>query len=85
MNETMIGSAVRKFIQSNFYTAQDADLTDSGSLLDQGIMDSTGVLELVAFLETEFGLQLADHEMVPENLDSIANITRFVERKLKAA
>jgi len=51
------------------------------SLLDNGIMDSVGVMELVAFLEGELGVEVADDELVPENLDSVDNLVAFVTRK----
>lgn len=75
---------VRAFVVSNFYVADPASLKDDASLLDAGIVDSTGVLEVVNFLETEFGVSVADNEIVPENVDSIARIAAFVDRK-KAA
>ena len=75
---------IRQFITSNFYVATEADLADDASLLDHGIIDSTGVLEVIAFLEDTFGIEVADEELVPENLDSIGRIAAFVERKGKA-
>lgn len=72
---------VREFVTSNFFV-QDADgLTDSASLLDLGVVDSTGVLEIMGFLESTFGVSVEDDEIVPENLDSIERIASFVERK----
>ena len=59
-------------------------MTDSESLLEAGVIDSTGVLELVAFLETEFGLAVSDAEIVPENLDSIGRIAGYVDGKLNS-
>ena len=76
---------VRKFIAENFLFREDrADLADTESLLDAGLMDSTGVLELVAFLEGEFGIHLADAEIIPANLDSVRAIVAFVESKRAA-
>jgi acyl carrier protein len=75
---------VRSFVTTNFYVSDPATLADDASLLDAGIVDSTGVLEVVQFLENEFGLAVEDHEIVPENVDSIARIAAFIERK-KAA
>ncbi|HNS96815.1 MAG TPA: acyl carrier protein [Polyangiaceae bacterium] len=75
---------VRQFIKDNFYAASASDLTDDASLLDLGIVDSTGILEVVAFLEDEFQITVDDAEMLPENLDSIQNIVAFVERKTTA-
>ncbi len=76
-----IASKVREFIKHNFYTAATVQLTDEASLLDLGIIDSTGILEVVSFVEGEFGIHVDDDEMLPENLDSIARITAFVSRK----
>ena len=72
---------IRKFITTNFYVADPAKLADDASFLDQGIIDSTGVLEVVTFLEDKFGIVVGDNEMLPENLDSLRNLTAFVERK----
>jgi acyl carrier protein len=79
-----ISLAVRRFIAENFLFRDEGDaITHDASLLDAGIIDSTGVLELVCFLETTFGIQVADDEMLPENLDSIRAITSYVGRKLR--
>ena len=76
---------IRQFILTSFlFTDDQSQLKDSDSLLEQGIMDSTGVLELVAFLESEFGVKVADDELVPENLDSVQQIVAFVTRKKQA-
>ena len=72
---------VRAFVTANFYVADAAALSNDASLLDQGIVDSTGVLEVIAFLESEFGVKIEDAEIVPENLDSIARIAAFVAQK----
>jgi acyl carrier protein len=72
---------IRQFITTNFYVADPAKLADDASFLDQGIIDSTGVLEVVGFLEENFGIVVGDNEMLPENLDSVQNLTAFVERK----
>jgi acyl carrier protein len=78
-----VQARVRSFIEENFLFREDlAGLSDSDSLLESGIMDSTGILELVAFLETEFPIQLADADIVPENLDSIGAIANYLKRKL---
>ena len=75
---------VRSFVTTNFYVADPAKLADDASLLDAGIVDSTGVLEVVQFLESEFGLTVEDQEIVPENVDSISRIAAFSERKTAA-
>ena len=81
-----ISLAVRRFIGENFLFRDDGDaITHDASLLDAGIIDSTGVLELVSFLETTFGIEVQDDEMLPENLDSIRAITSYVSRKLESA
>lgn len=72
---------IRAFVTSNFYVANPADLADDASLLDRGIIDSTGVLEVIFFIEDTFGIKIEDNEMLPENLDSIERITNFVARK----
>jgi acyl carrier protein len=76
-----IAERLRAFIKENFYAAHKLQLGDHDSLLDRGVIDSTGVLELVAFLEQEFGIRVHDEEIVPEHLDSIACVIQFVERK----
>jgi acyl carrier protein len=73
---------IREFLAANFFLGDDPSaLSGSTSLIEAGVIDSTGVLELVGFLEEEFEIRIADEELVPENLDSIDNIVRFVERK----
>lgn len=73
---------VRAFIVTNFLFGDESRLPgDADSLLESGVIDSTGVLELVEFVESDLGVVVADHETVPANLDSINNIASFVERK----
>ena len=76
---------IRSFVRENFLFGGDDELRDDDSFLDMGIVDSTGVLELVAFLEAEWDLTIDDAELVPENLDSVNNIVGFLERKQTAA
>jgi acyl carrier protein len=81
-----IARTIRAFIEDNFFFRTDREaLSDTESLLEAELIDSTGVLELVAFLESEFGLQVADADIVPENLDTIRGIAAYVERKLAEA
>ncbi len=75
---------IRDFIGKNFYLPDASVLNDDASLMEQGIVDSTGVLELIGFLERTFGISVADTETVPENLDSIARIVAYVQRKRPA-
>jgi len=79
-----IALAIRNFVQENFLFGREPTFSDEESFLEQGIVDSTGVLELVTFIEEEYKIAIADEELVPENLDSIANIARFVEAKQAA-
>jgi len=74
-------TTLREFLQENFLFGQEVTFADDASFLEQGIIDSTGVLELVTFLEDHFQITLADDELVPENLDSIDNLARFLKAK----
>jgi acyl carrier protein len=73
---------IRSFIESNFLLDPGVQLGDADSLLQMQIVDSTGFLELVNFLEADFGIKVADDEMIPENLETLENIEKFVHRKL---
>jgi acyl carrier protein len=80
-----VESKVREYIAENFlFTNDTASLSGDSSFLDMGIIDSTGILEIIFFLEEEFGIKVADHEMLPENLDSVNNIVRFVAARQSA-
>lgn len=79
MNE--IHQTLRSFIRENFLFGQEDTFANDDSFLSLGIIDSTGVLELVAFLESEYQIAIADEELVPDNLDSIANLTQFINAK----
>ena len=72
---------VRAFIVENFLFGSDEGLTDETSFLDEGIIDSTGILELVSFLEEDFEIAVEDEELIPENLDSIKNVVAYLEKK----
>lgn len=73
---------IRQFILTNYLFSEDeGKLADSQALMDSGIMDSTGILELIMFLEETFGIKVADEEMIPANLDSVSNAVAFIERK----
>lgn len=73
---------IRNFIVENFLFGDAGNaLEDNDSLLDKGIIDSTGVLELVSYLENNFSIRVEDEELVPENLDSIANVITYILRK----
>lgn len=72
---------VREFLLSSFYVADASSLDVDTSLLDQGIIDSTGVLEVIGFIEETFGITVEDTELLPENLDSIEGIAQYIIRK----
>ena len=77
-----IAKEVRTFIVDELLFGRGGDeLADDASLMDLGVIDSTGVLELVGFLEETWEIQVDDTELIPENLDSIDAITDFVQRK----
>jgi acyl carrier protein len=80
-----IAQRVRQFIQENFHVGDAAALADEASLINEGIVDSTGMLEIIGFLETEYGIRISDQETVPDNLETIARIAAFVDRKRLAA
>jgi acyl carrier protein len=74
-----IAPLIREFIVREFLFDDSSALPDDDtSLLDSGIMDSTGVLTLIMFLEEQFEITVADDDVVPEHLDAISNITRYV-------
>jgi len=75
---------IKAFIVENFMFGSSDGLTDDTSFLDDGIIDSTGILELVDFLEQEFGIKIDDEELMPENLDSINIVDAFIARKQSA-
>jgi acyl carrier protein len=76
-----VESKIRAYVGENFLFGDAAQIGVDDSFLDKGIIDSTGILEIVMFLEEQFGIKVADSEMLPENLDSIGNISRFIEKK----
>ena len=86
MDSSAIELEIRRFLTENFpLSAGGFTLGGGDSLLEAGVIDSTGVLELIGFIEERYEVEIADEEVLPENLDSIARITRFVDRKLETA
>ena len=84
-NTESIEQDVREFLRDNFPLSADGVVLDrSDSLIEVGVIDSTGVLELIGFIEERYEVEIADEEVLPENLDSIANIIRFVGEKTGA-
>ena len=77
-----IEQQLREYILDNFLFTDDQSILNNGdSFLVKGILDSTGILEVIYFLEDEFGIKVEDEEMIPENLDSINNLVAFVNKK----
>lgn len=75
---------VREYILDNFLFTDDQNaLSSEDSFMNKGIVDSTGMLEIIYFIEDEFEMSVDDEEMVPENLDSVNNIVEFINRKKK--
>ena len=80
-----IETEIRTFVVENFLFGDGADLSGTDSFLELAVLDSTGVLELVGFLEQRYLITIEDHELVPANLDSIERVARFVRGKLPLA
>jgi acyl carrier protein len=77
-----IEQKIRNYIIETFLFGESNNgLKDTDSLLEKGVIDSTGVLELIAFLEETYGIKVKDEELIPENLDSITNVSDFIRRK----
>jgi len=73
---------IRNFIIENFiFDSNASELRNDASFLDEGIIDSTGILELVSFIEETYGFNIEDEELIPENLDSVDNVVSFIKRK----
>jgi acyl carrier protein len=77
--------SIKQFVIENFLFGQDDGIANDTSFLESGILDSTGILELVNHLEQTHNIRINDDELVPENLDSINNINQFLNRKLACA
>jgi acyl carrier protein len=73
---------VRGFVVENFLFGDENGVKDDSSFLDEGIIDSTGILEMVSYLEAEFSITVDDEELVPENLDSINNVVAYLGKKI---
>lgn len=76
---------IRSFIVENFLFGDAGALKEDTSFLNDGIIDSTGILELVDYIEENFGIKVEDDELVPENLDSIKNLEAYITRKTQSA
>ena len=81
-----IKQTIRRYVLENFlFTDDDSALQDGDSFLAGGIIDSTGVLEIMLFIEETYDIKVEDDEMLPENLDSIDNLVVFIQRKQAVA
>ncbi len=81
-----IRAQIRDFVKMNFlFDGGDAELDDAASFMEEGIVDSTGLLELVLFVEETWGLTVDHEDLLPENLDSVEALAGYVERRLAAA
>ena len=82
---TDIEQAILRFLRSNFPLGQDAmTLAKDESLLEAGIIDSTGVLELIEFVENQFAVHVPDNDLLPENFDSVENIVRYLTTRVES-
>jgi acyl carrier protein len=72
---------IKAFIQKEFLRAAEFDLDNSDSLIEQGIIDSLGIMKLMTYLEQSFGIKVADEELVPVNFETIESISSFVRSK----
>jgi acyl carrier protein len=79
-----IASEVRDFVITSFLFGKADRLTDDDSLLDNGVIDSTGVLELVSFVQDRFDIEIESDEIIPANLDSIHNLVEYIGRKTRS-
>jgi acyl carrier protein len=77
-----VESEIREYVLENYLFTDDPQaLSNKDSFLDKGIIDSTGILEVIAFIEETYDVEVEDEEMIPENLDSVDNIVAFIARK----
>jgi acyl carrier protein len=78
----MLKDKLRRYILENFlFTDDESELNDEDSFIENQIIDSTGILEVIEFLEDEWNIKTEDDEMIPDNLDSVNKVISFVERK----
>ncbi len=81
LTETDIRAKLREFIKNNFLLGNDSNLKDDDSFMGKGIVDSTGILEVVSFVEENFNCKVADEDLLPENLDSINNLVNYIQTR----
>jgi acyl carrier protein len=81
--QTNHATEIRDYVVTNFLFGDASSLQDNTPFLDSGIIDSTGILELIMFLEQTYDIKVEPEEMIPENLDSVNKVVQFVGRKLE--
>jgi acyl carrier protein len=81
-SQAVIETEIRTFLSENFPLSTGVIVDSEQSLVESGVIDSLGVLELVEFVEEKYDFRIPEDELLPENLDSIVNITRFIANKL---
>ena len=80
--QTEVKTALREYIVVNFlFGDTETEFADADSFMEKGLIDSTGILEVITFIEENYGIKVEDEEILPENLDSIDNISRFIASK----
>ena len=81
LTESNTKPKIRDFVHSYFIKDSGLELEDDTSFLEEGIIDSTGVMELVAFIEVTFGIEIIDEEIIPDNFDSVNKLVDFIKSK----
>jgi acyl carrier protein len=82
VNEAKVKTSIIEFVNKNFLMGTGrVNFSENDSFLEKGIIDSTGVLEMVSFIQQKFGVKINDEDIIPENLDSVDNIANFIKRK----
>jgi acyl carrier protein len=82
MGVNSIQKEIRQYVFENFIVDDDEDFSDDESFLESGLIDSTGILELITFVEENYEIEIEDEEMIPDNLDGIAKVAGFVASKM---
>jgi acyl carrier protein len=83
LDTNAVAPKIRDYISRNFlFSAQGFHYGDDASFLEEGIIDSLGIIELVSFVEKEFGISVADHELLPDNFDSVSKLSSFIIGKM---
>jgi len=84
LSQEQISEEVRQFIVDNFLFGREVSFSDEDSLIEKGLIDSTGVLELISFMEAKYKISVLEEEITPENLDSTRRLSNFISKKLQS-